>query len=126
MGHYQFVHDQFQMGITKMMLKFACQNLPSKCSTGMTQISLAFGTSMTLLFTKNKQNISDIDKFTYLKLYLCYSANSVISVLTLTSENYFALTLDMSPKMVIETINVKNAMENTMSVFVPFLITKEI
>ena len=70
------------------MLKFACQNLPSKCSTGMTQISLAFGTSMTLLFTKNKQNISDIDKFTYLKLYLCYSANSVISVLTLTSENY--------------------------------------
>ena len=109
-----------------MMLKFACQNLPSKCSTGMTQISLAFGTSMTLLFTKNKQNISDIDKFTYLKLYLCYSANSVISVLTLTSENYFALTLDMSPKMVIETINVKNGMENTMSVFVPFLITKEI
>ena len=38
----------------------------------------------------------------------------------------FALTLDMSPKMVIETINVKNAMENAMSVFAPLLITKEI
>ena len=32
----------------------------------------------------------------------------------------------MSPKIVIGTINVKNAMENTMSVFVPFLITKGI
>ena len=47
-------HHQFQMGITKMMLKFACQNLPSKSSTGMSQTGLAFGTSMTLLFTKNK------------------------------------------------------------------------
>ena len=35
-----------------------------------------------------KQNTSDIDKFTYLKSYLCDSANSVISGLTLTSENY--------------------------------------
>ena len=31
-----------------------------------------------------KQNISNIDKFTYLKSYLCDSANSVISGLTLT------------------------------------------
>ena len=37
-----------------------------------------------------------------------------------------ALTLDMSPKIVIGTINAKNAMLNTMSVFVPFPITKEI
>ena len=35
-----------------------------------------------------KQNISDIDNFKYLKSYLCDSANSVISGLTLTSENY--------------------------------------
>ena len=35
-----------------------------------------------------KQNISDIDKFTYVKSYLRDSANSVISGLTLTSENY--------------------------------------
>ena len=35
-----------------------------------------------------KQKISDNDKFTYLKSYLCDSANSVISGLTLTSENY--------------------------------------
>ena len=35
-----------------------------------------------------KQNISDIVKSTYLKSYLCDSANSVISGLTLTSENY--------------------------------------
>ena len=34
--------------------------------------------------------------------------------------------LDKSPKSVIGTTNVKNAMENTLSVFVPFLITKEI
>ena len=34
------------------------------------------------------QHISDIDKFTFLKSYLCDSANSVISGLTLTSENY--------------------------------------
>ena len=60
-----------------MMLKFGCQNLSSKSLTGMSQIGLAFGNSMTLLF-----------KFTYLKLYLCDSANSVISGLTLTSENY--------------------------------------
>ena len=32
----------------------------------------------------------------------------------------------MSPKIVIGTINVKNAMDNTMPVFVPFLSTKEI
>ena len=35
-----------------------------------------------------KQNISDIDNFKYLESYLCDSANSVISGLTLTSENY--------------------------------------
>ena len=35
-----------------------------------------------------KQNISDIDKFTYLKSFLRDSADSVISGLTLTSENY--------------------------------------
>ena len=35
-----------------------------------------------------KQNISDTDKFTHLKSYLCDSANSVIFGLTLTSENY--------------------------------------
>ena len=69
------------MGMTKIMLKFACQNLPS--------IGLALGTSMTLLsMIHQKQNTSDIDKFTYLKSYLCDSANSVISGLTLTSENY--------------------------------------
>ena len=33
-----------------------------------------------------KQNIINIDKFTYLKSYLCDSANSVTSGLTLTSE----------------------------------------
>ena len=36
------------------------------------------------------------------------------------------MTLDISPKILIGTINVKNAMENKMSVFAPFLITKEI
>ena len=35
-----------------------------------------------------KQNVSDIDKFTYLKSYLCDSANFVISALALTLENY--------------------------------------
>ena len=35
-----------------------------------------------------KQNISGIDKFRCLKLYLCDSVNPVISGLTLTSENY--------------------------------------
>ena len=54
LGHLQFILHQFQIGIIKMMLKFACQNLQSKSSTGMSQIGLAFGTSMTLLFTKNK------------------------------------------------------------------------
>ena len=54
LGHHQFIHHQFQIGITKIMLNFATQNLPSKRSTGMSQISLAFGTSMTLLFTKKK------------------------------------------------------------------------
>ena len=68
------------------MLKFPCQNLPSKSLTGISQIGLAFGTNMTLHFTKNKI-LCDIDKFTYLKSYLCDSANSVISGLTLTSEN---------------------------------------
>ena len=69
------------MGMTKIMLKFACQNLPS--------ISLALGTSMTLLsMIHQKQNTNDIDKFTYLRSYLCDSANSVISGLTLTSEKY--------------------------------------
>ena len=38
--------------------------------------------------THQKQNICDIDKFTYLKSYLCDSANYVISSLTLTTENY--------------------------------------
>ena len=38
----------------------------------------------------------------------------------------FVLSFDITPKIVIGTINVKNAMENTISVFVPFLITKEI
>ena len=54
LGHRQYILHEFQIGITKMMLKFACQNYPSKSSTGMLQTGLAFGTSMTLLFTKNK------------------------------------------------------------------------
>ena len=36
----------------------------------------------------NKENISNIGKFTYLKSFLCDSANHTISGLTLTSENY--------------------------------------
>ena len=36
----------------------------------------------------NKENISNIDKFTYLKSFLCDSANCTISGLMLTSENY--------------------------------------
>ena len=36
----------------------------------------------------NKENISNIDKFTYLKSFLCDSANHTISGLMLTSENY--------------------------------------
>ena len=54
LGHNQFIHHQFQMDITKMMLKFTRQNLPSKSLLGMLQIGLASGPSMTLLFTKNK------------------------------------------------------------------------
>ena len=53
-GHHQFIHHQFQMGMSKMMLKFASQNLPSKSSTGLPEIGQAFETSMTLLFTENK------------------------------------------------------------------------
>ena len=53
-GHHQFIRHQFQMGMRKMMLKFASQNLPSKSSTGLPEIGQAFETSMTLLFTKNK------------------------------------------------------------------------
>ena len=68
-------------------VKFACQNLPSKSSTGMSQIGLAFGTRYDSAIHP-KQNISDIDKFTNLKSCLCDSTNSVISGLTLTSENY--------------------------------------
>ena len=36
----------------------------------------------------NKENINNIDKFTYLKSFLCDSANHTISGLMLTSENY--------------------------------------
>ena len=67
-----------------MMLKFSCQNLPfngdvANWPSFWDQYDSAI---------HQKQNISDIDKFTYLKSYLCDSANSVISGLTLTSENY--------------------------------------
>ena len=41
-------------------VKFACQNLPSKRLMGMSQIRLAFGTSMALLFTKNKRLVTMI------------------------------------------------------------------
>ena len=37
----------------------------------------------------DKENISNIDKFTYLKLFLCDSANYTILGVMLTSENYF-------------------------------------
>ena len=92
MGHYHFIHHQFQMGITKMMLKLAFQNLPSQSSTGMSHIGQAFGTSMTLLFTKNKILVTLISLH-YPKSYLGDSANSVLSGLTLTSENYKEATL---------------------------------
>ena len=68
-------------------VKFARQKLSSKSSTEMSQIGLAFGTRYDSAIHP-KQNISDIDKFMNLKSCLCDSTNSVISGLTLTSENY--------------------------------------
>ena len=73
--------------MTKVMLKFACQNLPSKRFKGDVGNWPSFWEQYDSS-VHQKQNISDIDKFTYLKSYLCDSANSVLSGLTLTSENY--------------------------------------
>ena len=63
-------------GNNQTNVKFASQNLPSKRSTGMSQISLAFGSSMTLLFTKNKILVTLISScicfhISYISFHIC-------------------------------------------------------
>ena len=91
-GSSLFHSSSISNGHNQNDVKICFPKLAIKSSTGMSHTGQAFGTSMTLLFTKNKTLVTLIS-LRYLKSYLGDSANSVLSGLTLTSENYKEATL---------------------------------